>query len=183
MLIASFYFFKNTTSPPLKILHFNCHFSCHYSSHFSGHFSGHFGGHFGDRFSGHFSFHFSSHFSGLFRGHFSGHFTSAVTSVITPIFTSNSTSIFTLIFTPIFTSVFNSTLMMLSFYSTPQTTAEHLFTFHSHLITHNTCHYSICKKRFEKGISAEIYYLFASERLLIYLHPIFSHQKLNLRVF
>ena len=37
------------------------------------------------------------------------------------------------------------------------------------------CHYSICKKRFEKGFLAEIYSLCASERLLIYLHPIFSH--------
>ena len=28
-----------------------------------------------------------------------------------------------------------------------------------HFITHNTNHYSICKKRFEKGIFAEIYVL------------------------
>ena len=41
--------------------------------------------------------------------------------------------------------------MMLSFYSTLQKTAEHLFTFHSHFITNNTCntcHNSICRKRF-----------------------------------
>ena len=31
------------------------------------------------------------------------------------------------------------------------------------------------KKRFEKGFLAEIYSLCASERLMIYLHPIFSH--------
>jgi hypothetical protein len=40
-----------------------------------------------------------------------------------PKFHSNTTSIFTSVFTP--------TLMMLSFYSTLKTTAEHLFTFHS----------------------------------------------------
>ena len=32
-----------------------------------------------------------------------------------------------------------------------------------------------CKKRFEKGIFAEIYYLFASERLLVYLLHILLH--------
>ena len=31
------------------------------------------------------------------------------------------------------------------------------------------------KQRFEKGIFAEIYYLFASERLLMYLLPILLH--------
>ena len=56
-----------------------------------------------------------------------------------------------------------------------QKTAEHLFTLHSNFITHSTSHYFIFKKRFEKGIFAEIYYLFASERLLVYLLPILSH--------
>jgi hypothetical protein len=83
-----------------------------------------------------------------------------------PKFHSNTTSVFTSVFTP--------TLMMLSFYSALQTTAEHLFTFHSQFITHNTCYNSICRKRFEKSFLAEIYSLCASERLLIYLHPIFS---------
>ena len=46
--------------------------------------------------------------------------------------------------------------------------------FHCDSITHNTSHYSICKKIFENGISAEIYYLFASVRLLAYLLPILS---------
>ena len=46
-------------------------------------------------------------------------------------------------------------------------------TFHNN----NTCNYSICKKRFEKGFLAEIYSLCASEQLLIYLHPIFSQKQ------
>ena len=36
------------------------------------------------------------------------------------------------------------------------------------------------KKRFEKGFLAEIYSLCASARLLIYLHPIFSHVNINI---
>ena len=80
-------------------------------------------------------------------------------------FHSNTTLIFTSVFIPI---------AQLSFYSTPQKTADHLFTFHSQFITHNTCHYSICRKRFEKGISAKIYYLYASVRLLMYFFPILS---------
>ena len=43
------------------------------------------------------------------------------------------------------------------------------------IIKHNRCHYSICRKRFEKGISAEIYYLYASVQLLMYFFPISSH--------
>ena len=44
--------------------------------------------------------------------------------------------------------------LKLSFYSTLQTTAECLFTFQFPLTFHNnnTCNYSICKRRFEKGI-------------------------------
>ena len=53
--------------------------------------------------------------------------------------------------TSIFTSVFIPKLMMLSFYSTPQTAAEHLFTFHSLFITNSTCYNSICSKKIWKG--------------------------------
>ena len=76
--------------------------------------------------------------------HFGGHF--SVTKNFYLNFHSNNTSIFTSVLTP--------TLMMLSFYSTLQTTAEHLFTFQFPLTFHNnnTCNYSICKRRFEKGI-------------------------------
>ena len=72
--------------------------------------------------------------------------------------------------------------MMLSFYSTPQTTAEHLFTFHSLFIKHSTCHYSICRKRFEKGFLAKIYCLYASVGLLVYFFPISSYSLLELWV-
>ena len=47
-------------------------------------------------------------------------------------------------------------------------------TFHSHFKTHNTCHYSICRKRFEKGFLAEIYHLYASVPLLMYFFLISS---------
>ena len=94
---------------------------------------------------------------------FTSVFTSVVTSVINSAVTSVSTKKIFLNFPPkfhsnttsIFTSVFTPTLMMLSFYSTLKTTAEHLFTFQFPLTFHNnnTCNYSICKKsRFEKGI-------------------------------
>ena len=56
--------------------------------------------------------------------------------------------------------------------------SDQIITFFSQLSTFN---YSICKKkRFEKGLLAEIYSLCASERLLIYLHPIFSQLKFKL---
>ena len=115
----------------------------------------------------------SCHFSCYFGCHFSCHFSVTQKNFFflnfPPKFHSNTTLIFTSVFTP--------TLMMLSFYSTLKTTAEHLFTFQFLLTFHNnnTCNYSICKKRFEKGFLAEIYSLCASEWLLIYLHPIFSH--------
>jgi hypothetical protein len=84
-------------------------------------------------------------------------------------FNSNTTSIFTSVFTP--------TLMMLSFYSTLQKTVEYLFTFHSQFITHNTCHNSICRKRFEKGFLAEIYCVNAFVPLFMYLFLVSSHEK------
>ena len=49
--------------------------------------------------------------------------------------------------------------------------------FHSHFITTTHVTTPFQQKRFEKGFLAEIYSLCASERLLIYLHPIFSHKK------
>ena len=47
---------------------------------------------------------------------------------------------------------------------------------------HNTQHKLLLhfvKKKFEKGIFAQIYYLFASEQLLVYLLPILSQKQTN----
>ena len=45
----------------------------------------------------------------------------------------------------------------------------------SHFITTTHVTTPFAKRRFEKGFLVEIYSLCASERLLIYLHPILSH--------
>ena len=63
--------------------------------------------------------------------------------------------------------------MMLSFYSTPPKKLNVCLHF-NHISQHTTqVTTPFCKKRFEKGIFAKIY-LFASERLLVYLLPILS---------
>ena len=108
-------------------------------------------------------------------------------------------------------SFFILTLMMSLFYSTPQKTAvlkcafifwnfpsnvndviillkKQLTFVYTSLTFHNTQHKLLLhfvKKRFDKGFSAEIYYLFASEQLLMYLHPIFLHlyfESRNIRI-
>ena len=64
---------------------------------------------------------------------------------------------------------------MLSFYSKKTADICLHFTHISQQTTQVTTPF--CKKRFDKGFSAEIYYLFASEQLLMYLHPVFLQQK------
>ena len=127
MLIASFYFFKNTTSLP-KIFHFNCHFRSYFPLVWT-----------------------VSKCAFIFE---KINFTP--TLMMSSFYSIPKKQLFQNVLS--FSKIFTLTLMMLSFYSKNSVCLHFTHILHTTQVTT-----PFCKKIFEKGNFAKIYYLFTSE--------------------